>query len=61
MVSSGGCPSGKFRYTNKLGARMALAKLRQARTGDRCERSWYFCLICKGYHLTGSKHSNKRS
>ncbi len=43
------CRSGKIRYKDELGAKIALAS-RAAR--DKGEKRYYTCNLCNGYHLT---------
>lgn len=42
------CPSGKIRYPNKLGAKIAVASLERHGKGRRI----YKCPDCFGWHLT---------
>lgn len=47
------CPSGKIRYRDQLGARIALSGIRKKRTRrDKNERAAYQCPACNGWHLT---------
>lgn len=47
------CPSGKLRYHDEIGARIALASIRQKHTRrSKGEKAFYQCPACKGRHLT---------
>jgi len=51
------CPkTGKLRYRDELGARIALAKLQSRRSSKRrLERRYYHCPFCSGWHLTSKE------
>lgn len=44
--------SGKVRYYDRLAAMIALAGARNCRSSRRCERRYYRCPLCRGWHLT---------
>lgn len=46
------CPSGKVRYRDDIGAKLALAQLRRLDGPKHLERRAYRCPKCKGWHLT---------
>lgn len=47
------CPTGKLRYSDRIGARVALAGIRRKRTRhDKNEQAVYQCPACHGWHLT---------
>lgn len=48
------CPTGKRRYRDSIGARLALATIRQRDSAHRpkTERRAYRCPDCNGWHLT---------
>jgi hypothetical protein len=52
------CPSGKVRYKDKMGAKMALATVRRRKTRHNAkkeERTYYRCMTCQGFHLTSQR------
>lgn len=48
------CPTGKTRYRDELGAKIALSSTRgrEARNKRRAEHRYYHCQQCRGWHLT---------
>lgn len=51
-----GCPSGKVRYRDRLGALLALSKIgrKDSPRRPKSEGRAYQCPRCKGWHLTST-------
>ncbi|WP_309049048.1 hypothetical protein [Streptomyces sp.] len=46
------CPTGKRRYRDRIGAKYALAVLKESASWRRQETRAYHCRACNGWHLT---------
>lgn len=51
------CKSGKTRYRDEIGAKLALARIQHKDSSGRAkqERRVYLCPLCRGWHLTSKK------
>lgn len=56
-MSGKACPSGKVRYKDRLGANLALMRIRAKDNTkrDRSEDHAYECSQCLGWHLTSQR------
>ena len=46
------CPTGKYRFRDRVGALVALAESMRRASGNRNEVRAYRCELCRGWHLT---------
>ncbi|MFI6560363.1 hypothetical protein [Streptomyces sp. NPDC050534] len=59
-MAAGLCPTGKFRYRDRIGALFALTGIDNA-DPKRREKRTYRCPACRGWHLTSQiKRQTKR-
>ena len=52
MADVSACKTGKVRYRDELGAKIALSNTQRKTAGRRAERRVYKCPYCAGWHLT---------
>lgn len=52
------CKTGKLRYKDKLGARIALSQTAAKTDGRRNESRVYRCPSCAGWHLTSRERAS---